>query len=83
MHSRIIRQIVGHSLVPVSHISRSKWSVHHFHRRFQAMFRWPIFRGQRQRVLNLRHIFLEQLQLFALALIAHHHGRAVRTFHAQ
>ena len=83
VHSRIVRQIVRHGLVPVSHIAGTKWSIHHFHRRLESLFRRPIFRRQRQRILNLRHVFLEQLQLLALALVAHHHRRAVRTFHAQ
>ncbi len=83
MHPRIVGQIVGHRLVPVRQIARSKRSVHHFHRRLQPMLRRPVFRRQRQRILNLRYVFLEQLQLLALRLVAHHHRRAIRTFHAQ
>src|SRR5580658_6210186 len=59
MHPRIVRQIVSYWLVAVRQVSRAKRSVHHFHRRLQAMFRRAIFRCERQCVLNFRYIFLE------------------------
>jgi len=61
MHSRIIRQIVRYRLIAVSKVSRSKWSVHHFHRRLQSMFRGTILGGQWKCILNIWYILLEEL----------------------
>ena len=83
VHPRIVRQVVGRRLVAVAQVPGAKRRVHDFHRRHQAVLRRPILGRERQRVLEVGHPFLEDLELLALGFVAHHHCGAPRRLHAQ
>ena len=77
MNTRIVGQIVGHRLVAVAQVAGAEGRVHHLHGREVAAFGGTVFGLERQRILNIGNIFLEDRQLLALSIIAHQHRRAI------
>ena len=83
MNSRIVGQIVRHRLVAMAQVARAVRRVHDLHRGFEAVLGGPVFRRQRQRILNVSDILLKHRQLAALRVIADQHGSAEGSLHAQ
>ncbi len=83
VNTRIVRQIVGHRLIAVAQIAGAIRRVHHFHGREMTSFGGTILGRQRQRILNVGDIFLEDVEFAALFIIADEDGGAVGSFHAQ
>ena len=81
--ARIVRQVVGDRLVAVTEIAGAKRRVHHFHRRDVAAHRRAILRRERQRLLDVGHPALVEIEVAALGVVADHHRGAVRRLHAE
>src|SRR5713226_7344615 len=59
----------------VATYTRAKGRVHHFHRRQVAALRGPVRGRKRQRILNVRHVFLIERQLLAFGFVTNQHSR--------
>ena len=83
MHTRIVRQVIRHRLVAMPEIARAIRRIHHLHGRGMTLLRRTVLGGQRQRILDLGHVFLKDRQIAALFFVTDQDRRAVRRLHAQ
>ena len=81
--ARVVGEVVGDRLVAVPQVARAEGRVHHLHRSGLAALGGTVLGRERQRVLDVGHVLLEDGELPALLLVADEDGGAVGTLHAE